>query len=421
MSELEKPALRSLVEPRAVGDFFSNYWPDKATCFVSEGDVARLPGFLRSKELSSFKALWHANKGRVAFTSGPTSVYMLPVDQTYAPNLYEMGLTIFFDDITHCIPDADAFVGQLETDLGINKGSARLSAWVSPRENGAGCHYDANDIISIQLQGTKRFELAPVVEVPAPYGVQYSPETGPPEENLYPQMAGGFPHWKNAEFQTIEMKPGTVLFFHRGTWHRTRASADSLAVTIVIDPPTAVDCVLKQLRQLMAQDPKWRKPVYGAWGAGRERQVALAEIADLIADIPRIGRALSPQDVILPTLPLDERIKLIDRNSRFQRDPTTQIEVGQQLHSETDTLQSIRIVMADESGERTLSAIEVPRQYVGAVKWVAEQSLPFYAHALEAKFREISFDDHKRLLELCVVGGLLVLLSFPPLNDPSIP
>lgn len=420
MFDVDKPALGALVGPRTVEEFFAGYWPDKTTCFVSEGDPERLPDCLRSKELSSFKALWRVNTERVAFTNGPKSSHMLPVDNAHASNLFDMGLTIFFDNITSCVPDADSFVRQLEMDLGIRKGSARLTAWISPKENGAACHYDANDIISIQLQGTKHFEVAPVTEVSAPYGMQYSPDSGPPGEDLYPQMTKGFPRWENAKFDTIEMKPGTVLFFHRGTWHRTYASTDSLAVSIVMDPPTAAECVLEQLRMLMIQDPRWRKPIYGAWGTAEQRQMALAEVAGLIQDIPKIGRALSPQDVILPTLSLEERITLIDRNSRFQRVPTAQISAEQQPELDNEALQLIQIIGADADGvQQKLLTIEIPRQYIDIVKWIAEQSMPFYAYAMESKFPEVPFDDQKRLLEVCVRGGLLALLWFPSLNDDA--
>jgi hypothetical protein len=148
--------------------------------------------------------------------------------------------------------------------------------------------------------------------------------------------------------------------------------------------------------------------------------MALAEVADLIQDIPKIGRALSPQDVILPTLSLEERITLIDRNSRFQRVPTAQISAEQQPESDNEALQLIQIIGADADGvQQKLLTIKIPRQYIDIVKWIAEQSMSFYAHAMESKFPEVPFDDQKRLLEVCVRGGLLALLWFPSLNDDA--
>ena len=73
MSALDKPALQALIAPRSVDEFYTKYWPDKSGYFVSHGDPARLPAFLRSQELSSFDALAHANQGKVAFTNGAKS------------------------------------------------------------------------------------------------------------------------------------------------------------------------------------------------------------------------------------------------------------------------------------------------------------------------------------------------------------
>lgn len=418
MSGSDKPALSALVSPRSVEQFLEQFWPDKSNYFLVEGDPARLPEFLQCKELSSFNSLMRAHKGQIAFSNGMKSSHMLPIDRVFAPNLLKMGLTIFFDDITPYIPGAVAFVRQLEADLGINEASARATAWVSPSENGAACHYDADDIISIQLRGTKRFELAPVREISNPYGRQHSPESGPPPDGVYPQMTDGFPDWQSAEFQTIEMKPGSVLFFHRGLWHRTYASADSLAVSIVMEPLAAIDCVLEQLRLLLIQDPKWRRPLYGAWGNKPEREAALAKTEGLIKEIPRIAGLISAEDTIVPTLPADKRLALIDRNSRFQKVPNVGISLEVHDGSQSDSLQWIRIILRDGStGEQTLSSIEVPREFVEVVSWLASQDAPFGAQTLEAKFPSIPFGEHKQLLENCVRGGLLKLLWFPALQN----
>lgn len=59
-----------------------------------------------------------------------------------------------------------------------------MSAFASPQQDGLGCHYDAQDVISIQLLGTKRFHYAPVQEIAMPYGTQYIPGGKPYDENL---------------------------------------------------------------------------------------------------------------------------------------------------------------------------------------------------------------------------------------------
>ncbi|NIP47098.1 MAG: hypothetical protein GWN21_12820, partial [Gammaproteobacteria bacterium] len=51
---------------------------------------------------------------------------------------------------------------KLELELGVNEGCARAGVFASPTKCGISCHYDSVDVFSIQLQGTKKFDLAPV-------------------------------------------------------------------------------------------------------------------------------------------------------------------------------------------------------------------------------------------------------------------
>ncbi len=62
MSSHDKPALQSLLSPRSVDEFLSDYWPDKALYFAVDGDPARLREFLHAKELSTFDSLAHINQ-----------------------------------------------------------------------------------------------------------------------------------------------------------------------------------------------------------------------------------------------------------------------------------------------------------------------------------------------------------------------
>ncbi len=410
MSSLSKPALGALIAPRALEEF-AQHWPDKV--FHADGDPARLPEFLRARELSSLGALAAAYHGRVAFGRGTKSASMVTSEAAQASNLFRMGLTVYFDDIGDAVPGASTFLRQLEEDLGISEGAARLTAWASPSEDGAACHFDANDVISIQLRGTKRYEVAPVREIRIPYGRQYSPGIRPFEE-LYPQTANGFPEWQGIRFQTIDLHPGSVLFFPRGTWHRTLVSEDSLAAAIVIDPPPALDCLLSQLRLVLLQDPQWRKPLYGAWGDGDDRARAYAQAQLLLRELPKAVGVISSQDLILPTISEEKRLALIDQHTRFQRVPRTSVIVEQGSGSENPEMQWVRIVFDnDRDVQETFATVEVPRRYMATLEWISRHKLPFSVQALSAKFPAIPFEELKKVLEVCARGGLVKLLWFP--------
>jgi hypothetical protein len=415
MAAVERPALSALVSPGSLAEF-DKHWPDKI--FVTQGEPARLPEFLHGRELSSIGALASVYRGRLAFCSGAKTSYLVPGDPSYAQKLFQMGMTLYFDDVAPYVRGAQAFLEQLESDLGIAAGSTRMTVWASPREDGAACHYDANDIISIQLHGTKCFELAPVREISVPYGMQYSPGTMP-FDDLYTQTGNGFPDWQGVEFDATEMKPGSVLFFPRGTWHRTSVNQDSLAVAIVIEPPPAINCLLDELRLVLLQDPRWRKPLYGAWGNGSQREQALAHAEQLLRELPQAMGILSPQDLILPTLTEEQRLELIDERTRFQRVPNTSVS-AEPAHGDKDELQWMRINFTDEHGmQHTLASVEAPRQYTDIVAWLVEQDTPFSVQTLQARFPATPFAELKRLLQVCVRGRLLKLLWFPAIDTKS--
>lgn len=419
MSDVDKPALQELVSPRSL-DELEHCWPNKPNYFLVEGDVTRLPAFVRSQELSSFDALASVYRGSAGFVNAAKSSAMMPADSRSALKLFQMGLTVFFDDIAQYVPGATEFLRQLEQDLGINPGGARLTAFASPCDNGLAPHYDCNDVVSIQLLGTKQFGLAPLTELPYPYGRQYTPGTAALPDT-YPQMTKGFPDWRGAQFDTIEMKRGSVLFYPRGTWHQTRASAAaSFSLSIIIEPPAAVDCVIEQLRLLMLQDPRWRKPLYGAWGDGDRRESAFAQAAELLREIPAIASVITPKDLVRSTLAQERQLASIDRDSRFQRVPLAGVAFDNSTESADDGLEWVRITIKDEHAmEHILGQIEVPRQYREVVTWLGAQGTPFSADLLASRFPVIPFDEHKKLLEICTQVGLLKLLPFPALHGAA--
>ncbi len=415
MPAAERPALSALVTPRSVGEFFAGFTPSEGGYFVSQGDPARLPAFLRAKELQSCEALARVNNGAVWQSNGLKSSYMMPIDKRTAEFVYKMGLTLYFTDITGAVPGAKAFVGQLEADLGLNPGTCRMTAWASPSENGAACHYDAHDIISIQLRGTKQFELAPVAGLSNPCGAQYSAGATRPDDETFPQMAEGFPESRDANFQSLVLEPGSVLFFPRGTWHRTHASGDSLAVAFVIEPPTAADCILNQMRYVLLQDPKWRQPLYGAWGEGPAHSEAYEKIAALIAELPELAKAITPEHVALAMLPEDRRLAKIGRSSRFQRIPD--VAVATEPAPGEPPQPGVRIVRRSEDGaEETLANLKIPREALEVLNWLVDRQAAFSADDLAAAFPGIPFDGLKKLLASCAKGGLLRQLWFPAIG-----
>ena len=321
---MNTPILASLFSPPAATEFLNHYWPKRP--FVTQADPARWPAVLRGPELASVPALAKRYRGSLRFTHGRKSDQVIQIDRVDPSILFEMGLTLNFEDIGPYVPGAPEFLRGLESELGLNEGSLVMSAFASPTQDGLGCHFDAEDVISLQLLGTKRFHYAPVREITVPYGSQYIPG-GKPYDDLYAQVPQGFPENKNVKFETAEMKPGTVLFLPRGTWHYTEAAEPSLALSLTISPPTLLDCAMEQIRWLQLQDSGWREPLYGATGNGTSHANLKAHATKLLERLPQLVSSLSAEDLIQAPTPVAQRLEQMSDKTRFQRIPDAALEV----------------------------------------------------------------------------------------------
>jgi ribosomal protein L16 Arg81 hydroxylase len=395
--------LAALVAPVPVRQFLRDYWPERV--FHAQGPLSRLPAIFSSAELSSFTALVSRYRGWLGFGRGSQGGRMISVQQINPAHLYEMGLSVYLPDIAASVPGADAFLRQFESELGIAEGSAHITVWASPKGDGAPTHFDGEDVFSIQLTGTKRFEVAPMKEYAYPVGPQFGPGAAA-HDDMYPQLESGFPDAAGAEFQGFDMKPGSVLFVPRGTWHRTAAAQDSFAISIGINPPSVAESFLGQLRYLLLQDPQWRRPIYGAGGDTRELNDSLEQI---LQSAPRAIQAISARDLV-PVSEM-ERLRNIERTTRFQRDVGTRIvfEPGQGAD-----LLEIR-AWSPEAGERVTLKMKASAEYLPTFRWLAESRVAFSAGELADRFPDVPFEQHQKVLDVLTRARYLRLWWFPQL------
>ena len=331
---------------------------------------------------------------------------MISVQQVNPEHLYALGLSVYLPDIEPCVDGASAFLRQLEAELGIAEGAARITVWASPQADGAAVHFDGEDVFSIQLAGTKRFEVAPMTEYANPVGSQFAPGARP-HDDMYPQAERGFPDVSSVEFQAYDMQPGSVLFIPRGTWHRTSALSDSFAISIGINPPTVADAFLGQLRHVLLQDPAWRQPLYGVRGDRTRVDEALGQILGTAA---RAVQAVSARDLV-PVSDV-ERLRNIERGTRFQRDAGARMVYGQGAEA-----RMLQIRVTSLEGEQVTSKVFVPDEYAKPMQWLAESKAAFTAGELHDRFPTISFEQHRKILELLTRARYLRVLWFPPMLE----
>ncbi len=398
--------LGALFSPASAEQFLRDYWPERI--FSAHGPRSRLPAVFQCPELASFNALAARYSGKLSFGRGASNTRMLGMQNANPLHLYEMGLSVYLPDVSSVVPGAAAFLRQLEAEFGIAKGGCRITVWASPREDGAPTHFDGEETISIQLVGTKKFEIARMSEHACPYGTQYGPGV-PVFDDLYPQLENGFPEPVEAAFQTVDMKPGSVLFLPRGTWHRTTACQDSFSISIFVNPPCVLDVFLEQMRNLLLQDPDWRRPLYGTQGDHRQREEMLACTRRALQAAPGIVEAISVEDLV--PLSESERLIRIERRTRFQRDQGTKMEF--EHGNDVDYLQ-VKLWSRD-NGERITLKMKVPHPFSPVFKWLAESKMAFSAGDMEERFPAVPFPQHQEILSVLTRAGFLRLLWFPAL------
>lgn len=410
----EPEILRALLGADGLEEFFSGYWPDRI--YVAHGDRSRLPAALLDEVLNEFDALSRRYKGVVSFFGDANSGHMVPVEGIDAGSPYRCGLSVYLTDVRPYFPDIERLVAQLESELGVNEGCGRAGVFASPTKGGISCHYDSVDVFSIQLRGTKKFDLAPVNEVRYPWGFQYV--TGQkPTDDLYPQSTEGFPNSEGVDFRSVEMQPGSVLFMPKGTWHRTEAAGDSIAVSIGMTLPSAAECVLEQLRLLMLQDPAWRKPLYGAWGDGPMRESAQARAAELIAKLPDLASTLDPEFAARPLMPESRRISYMNSRSWVQRTPNTSLILGPPPPDTTEEdSMLVSVETSDRSAKRITHEVEMPSWCEPMLRWIDDRQSSFQISELAENFTDLTEDHHVQLVQSLTTAGLLKVYWFPKLK-----
>ncbi len=317
-----------------------------------------------------------------------------------------MGFSVYLSDVAGILPGGNAWIAALERALGAAPGCSKIGAFASPPGDGLPCHFDAEDVISVQLSGSKTFDLAKVEDLPYPVGQQFGPRMLPGAE-LYAQAERGFPKPDGLSFERIRMEPGSVLLLPRGTWHKTQAESDSLSISVGFRSPPALDYLLHQLRYLLLQDPEWRRPLYGAVEGDERRADELSRVDNLLTRLPDVVRQVTVADLApaggggagAPVAP----------TARFQKVPMSTIRVeraGPRLR--------LTVTAWDQDWiERTTLRTEVPAYLRELLEWLAVAEEAFSAGELRERFAAVPAGDLGQALELLGKAGFLRRLWFP--------
>jgi ribosomal protein L16 Arg81 hydroxylase len=397
--------LATLFGADGVREFLAGHWPERS--FSTRRPLADLPAVLRREELSGLDGLARQYRGPIAFGRGSVDTRTFNSD-AYPAHLFKLGFTVYLYDIAASVPGLSAWLSALERDLGVPEGSSKIGAFASPSGDGLPIHFDADDVISVQLSGSKTFDIAPVDSLRFPVGQQFGPGMLPGDE-LYPQVSAGFPSPAGVSLERIRMEPGSVLYLPRGTWHTTRAESDSFSISIGIRPPAALDYLLPQLRALLLQDARWRRPLYGIAGSPENRSDELTRLDDLLSALPDVSARLSANDLAPPPAnsPPDP-----GRVQRFQRVPMASLTAepsGNRIRVDVTAWDR-------EWVERTTLQTEVPAHLLPALAWLRDRDSAFASSELKKDLTGVPDIDVWQLLDLLTRAGYLRRLAFPLLH-----
>jgi ribosomal protein L16 Arg81 hydroxylase len=390
----ERAALAGLLGAAGAAEFLAARWPERHHA-VHRGAQA-LPEVLRAPALAGLDALAQRYRGAVSFGRGTRDARTASADAD-AAHLFRLGLSVYLPDIGACVPGLAGWLLALERELGLPAGCSRIGAFASPRGEGVSCHFDADDVVSIQLQGRKVFHIAPVAGLPYPVGQQFGPGMLPGDA-LYAQTGAGFPSPDDAAFERIDMAPGSVLFLPRGTWHRTEALEDSFSVSIGIRAPAALDRLLDQLRGLLLQDPQWPRPLYEANHPGRAGGELIGRVDSLLATLPAALARISGLGLVRP-----------ETQARYQRVPMARLE----WRSRAARLHVTVAAWDEDWNERLTLDTEVPAHLAPALDWLQVRSPAFDGESFGERFPELPASDRVQLLDLLARAGFLRRLHFP--------
>lgn len=174
-----------------------------------------------------------------------------------------------------------------------------------------------------------------------------------------------------------------------------------------------MDTILEQIKFTLLQEPRWRQPIYGAWGDDVARATTHHEIENLLQELTQITTRLTPDQVVQSGATLNYRVTQVDEHTRFQVIPTARVE----CQSQAGGMHQVKILNEDLTrGTRETLDMAVNEPTARMIKWIASQGEPFYPNQITAHF-DCLLPDVIDLLKTLCQGELLMPLWFDPIHQ----
>jgi len=253
-----KSTLESLIHPYLKSDFVKSY--DKNTPFVVHDlkeSIKALTDLPILKSINSIFELWTQDvdvcPSRISDEEGAIK---LPTSE--AKKQFEKGRVLLFNDVNTTSPVLKNWIERLRQDIGLSSLTySRNLIYVTKEGGGTDTHFDQNMNFIIQMHGTKKWWVAPNKNVENPltrYTVGH-----PIDLELEAYSVNPMPKIMPHDATEFTLKPGSMLFVPRGSWHNTKSLTDSLSLNFTFSAPTWIDIFSTALKGRLAQSPQWRE------------------------------------------------------------------------------------------------------------------------------------------------------------------
>ena len=175
-----------------------------------------------------------------------------------ARELFKEGRGLIFNDADTESDVLKKWVDELISELGVSSQTyGRSLVYAIPAGKVTDPHFDQNVNFVLQVQGTKKWWVAPNHHVENPL-TRHTMGT-PPDPELA-SYTDDLPKSLPSDASEFILKPGSFLFVPRGSWHSTQASdEDTLSISFTLTVPSWIDLLSAAMRARLAQSSLWRE------------------------------------------------------------------------------------------------------------------------------------------------------------------
>ncbi|MDC0253811.1 hypothetical protein OAK75_02865 [Bacteriovoracales bacterium] len=252
-----KRSLEALIGPMSRAEFLDNYLNN--TPVVTHGRLEYLSELTELPFLKSLDSLLDSWPTQVtAYMEGIADEANSKKVSTYeARELFQEGSGLCFDDANNFSPLLDEWPEAMRADLGLSALTfSRSLIYAIKKGRGTAPHFDQNINFVIQISGTKKWWVASNKHVDNPLtrhtiGIDMDPE-------LSSYTKDGMPETFPDDGIEFTLRPGSVLFVPRGSWHMTEAISDAVSLNFTFTAPCWIDILMTALRGRLAQSSDWR-------------------------------------------------------------------------------------------------------------------------------------------------------------------